>query len=148
VAAWPGSARPSASRPPSRYRYWKRQVPERNKEQPRKGTKTMRSRTTPDPVFILRIHKACLRAQGRTYSDPVHRNTCSDSPPSQVPTRTSTAHQCASRVNERAVPARRRVHKANNSAIHSRRSTPSVSRCLGAVRASWDHALPHHCPVH
>jgi hypothetical protein len=114
--AWPGSAHPSASQPPSRSRYWKRQAPERNKEQPRKGTRTRRSRTTPDPVFILRIRKACSKAQGRPYSDPVRRNTRADLPPSQVPTRTSTTHQCASRVNERAVPARRREHKVNNSA--------------------------------
>jgi hypothetical protein len=124
--AWPGSTSPSVSQPP--------QDPAIESGKPRKGTRNNPAREQEQgdqgQLRILYLYYGSTRpaqeAQGRTYSDPVRRNTRADPPPSQVPTRTSTARKCASRVNERAVPARRRVHKVNPQHYTARRSTPSV----------------------
>jgi hypothetical protein len=136
--AWPGSARPSASQPP--------QDPAIGSGKPRNGTRNNPAREQGQgdqgrlPILYL-YYGPTRPAQG--LKAELTRIPCAgiparNDPPSQVSTRPSTTRKCASRVNERAVPSRRRVHKMNPQQLHGRRSTPSVSRCLGAVCVSRD----------
>jgi hypothetical protein len=79
--AWPSGASPSSPQDPA----IGSGKSERNKEQPFKGTTSRRSRTTPDHVCLLRIHKACSRAQGLTDRIPCAGIPAQIPPPRKSP---------------------------------------------------------------